>query len=576
MMQIDKNVLSNDLSPYLKQHKDNPVHWQKWSAESLQFAKQNKMPILLSIGYASCHWCHVMAHESFEDIETAKIMNKLFVNIKVDREERPDLDFIFQSSFQLFNQTGGGWPLTMFLDENGVPFMGGTYFPKVSKHGLPSFKEVLQKVSEAYKDQREKIINQKDLIIKNLDLKKNSVLSQDLEPILEISLRSLDNLKGGYKGAPKFPTFNLYETLLYFYNKSKDKKYLNPVELILKQLCSKGIYDQVEGGISRYTVDENWIIPHFEKMLYDNAQFILLISKYCKINADYYYKNKLEQTIEFLKKNFLNKEGFFGSAFDADSDGEEGKYYVFNYNEIIKIRNIEKYFEIKPEGNWESKIILVEKETPTKEVLEKLFEIRSNKNKPFFDDKTQLDLNCLMLSAFVYAHEILPKNGYLKIAEEFFLKIEKKYINNRIYHSFSKEIVFIEDYAFLINALNDLSDKTMNFKYRDLAKKISLEAMDKFYLNEKNIFQKNPKNNNDIFFKPIDIGDNTIPNGNAIMLINLVRLGMMDKAKNLSDSLNGYLNIYKNHMMTSIKAIDYFNSINQGKNCNEQGCKIDV
>ena len=576
MVQIDKNVLSNDLSPYLKQHKDNPVHWQTWSHETLQFAKQNKMPILLSIGYASCHWCHVMAHESFEDLETAKAMNQFFVNIKVDREERPDLDFIFQSSFQLFNQTGGGWPLTMFLDENGVPFMGGTYFPKVSKHGLPSFKEVLQKVFEAYKDQREKIINQKDLIIKNLDLKKNSVLNQDLEPILEISLRSLDYLKGGYKGAPKFPTFNLYETLLYFYNKSKDKKYLSPVELILKQLCSKGIYDQVEGGISRYTVDENWIIPHFEKMLYDNTQFILLLSKYCKINADNYYKNKLEQTIEFLKKNFTNKEGFFGSAFDADSDGEEGRYYVYNYNEIIKIKNIEKYFEIKPEGNWEGKIILVEKETPTKEILEKLFEIRSKKSKPFFDDKTQLDLNCLMLSAFVYAHEILPSNGYLKIAEEFFLKIEKKYINNKIYHSFSKEIVFIEDYAFLINALNDLSDKTMNYKYRDLAKKISLEAMEKFYLSEKNIFQKNPKSNNDIFFKPIDIGDNTIPNGNAIMLINLVRLGMMDKAKNLSDSLNGYLNIYKSHMMTSIKAIDYFNSINQGKNCNEQGCKIDI
>ena len=182
--EINKNNLSNDLSPYLKQHKDNPVFWQTWSKETLDFAKQNNKPILLSIGYASCHWCHVMAHESFEDVETAKIMNKLFVNIKVDREERPDLDFIFQSSFQLFNQTGGGWPLTMFLDENGVPFMGGTYFPKDSKNGLPSFKEVLHKVSDAYKDQRKNIIKQKDLIIKNLDLKKNSVINQYLEPIL--------------------------------------------------------------------------------------------------------------------------------------------------------------------------------------------------------------------------------------------------------------------------------------------------------------------------------------------------------------------------------------------------------
>ena len=224
MMKIDKNVLSEDLSPYLKQHKNNPVNWQRWSKQCLEFAKNNKKPILLSIGYASCHWCHVMAHESFEDKETAKIMNDLFVNIKVDREERPDLDFIFQSYFQLFNQTEGGWPLTMFLDENGVPFMGGTYFPKDSKHGLPSFKDVLKKVSDAYKDQRENIIKQKNLIIQNLDLKKNAVLNQELEPIIEMSLSNLDKTKGGYKGAPKFPTFNLHETLLYFFNKSGNKK----------------------------------------------------------------------------------------------------------------------------------------------------------------------------------------------------------------------------------------------------------------------------------------------------------------------------------------------------------------
>ncbi len=575
MFEIDKNILSDDLSPYLQQHKDNPVNWQVWSKKTLEFAKQNKKPILLSIGYASCHWCHVMAHESFEDIETAKMMNQLFINIKVDREERPDLDFIFQSSFQLFNRTGGGWPLTMFLDENGVPFMGGTYFPKETKHGLPSFREVLKKVSDAYKDQRENIIKQKDLIIKNLDLKKNSVLNQDLEPIIETSLSYLDPLNGGYKGAPKFPTFNLFETLLYFYNKSKNTKYLDPVNLILKQLCSKGIYDHVEGGISRYTVDEHWIIPHFEKMLYDNVQFVLLLSKYCKINHEVYFKEKLEQTIEFLKKNFINKDGFLGSAFDADSDGEEGKYYVYNFDEIKDLENIEKYFEVKPEGNWEGKIILVEKEKASTQILEKLYEIRSKRNKPFFDDKTQLDLNCLWISSLVAANEILPSKGYLELAENFFSMIEKKYIDNKIYHSYSKDIVFLEDYAFLINALNDLYDKTLNFKYKNLANKISKETIEKFYLNDKNIFQKNSRENNDVFFRPIDIGDNTIPNGNAIMLINLIRLGMIDEAKRLSDSLNGYLNIYKNHMMTSLRAIDFFNNIKAGKNCNEQGCKID-
>ena len=572
-MSINQNTLASDPSPYLQQHKDNPVNWQVWSKNILETAKKNKKPILLSIGYASCHWCHVMAHESFEDKETADLMNKYFINIKVDREERPDLDFVFQSSFQLFNQAGGGWPLTMFLDENGVPFMGGTYFPKNSQNGLPSFKEVLQNVYDAYNQQKENIIKQKDLIIKNLDLKKNSVLNQDLEPILETSLNYLDPIKGGYKGAPKFPTFNLYETLLYFYNKTKDKKYLDPVALIIKQLCSKGIYDHVEGGISRYAVDENWVIPHFEKMLYDNTQFILLLSKYCKINKEEYFIEKLDQTIQFIKKEFLNNNNLLGSAYDADSDGEEGKYYIYSYDEIKNIKEISDYFEIDVKGNWENKIILVEKKKPPKEVVEKLLEIRSKKKKPFFDDKTQLDLNCLWLSGLISAHEILPNKGYLKLAETFFTKIEDKYLKKNIQHSHNKEIVFLEDYAFLINALNDLSDKTMNFKYKDLAKKMCTETINKFYLREKDIFQKNQKDKNDIFFRPIDIGDNTIPNGNAIMLINLIRLGFIEETQKLANSLNGYLNIYKNHMMTAIRALDFFNSTKSGKNCNEQGCE---
>ena len=573
-MSINQNKLSSDPSPYLQQHKDNPVNWQVWTKDILEIAKKNKKPILLSIGYASCHWCHVMAHESFEDKETADLMNKYFINIKVDREERPDIDFVFQSSFQLFNQTGGGWPLTMFLDENGVPFMGGTYFPRNSQNGLPSFKEVLQKVHDAYKEQKENIIKQKDLIVKNLDLKKNSVLSQDLEPILEHTLNYLDSIKGGYKGAPKFPTFNLYETLLYFYNKTGDKKYLNPVTLLIKQLCSKGIYDHVEGGISRYTVDEDWVIPHFEKMLYDNTQFILLLSKYCKINKDKYFREKLDQTIQFIRKEFLNKNKLLGSAYDADSDDEEGKYYVHNYDEIKDIKDIRNYFEIDEKGNWENKIILVEQKKAPKEILEKLLKIRLKKKKPFFDDNTQLDLNCLWISGLISAHDILPEKSYLKMAESFFINIEEKYLKKNIQHSYSKEIVFLEDYAFLINALNDLSDKTMNFKYKDLANKLSIEAMNKFYLKEKNIFQKNQKDNNDIFLRPIDISDNTIPNGNAIMLINFIRLGLKDEAKNLANSLNGYLNVYKNHMMTAIRALDYFNNISSGKNCNEQGCKI--
>ena len=384
----------------------------------------------------------------------------------------------------------------------------------------------------------------------------------------------MDQDKGGYIGAPKFPTFNLYETLLYFYNKTKQKKYLNPVTLLIKQITSKGIYDHVEGGISRYTVDENWIIPHFEKMLYDNAQFILLLSKYCKIDDKDYFKKKLEQTIDFLNKEFLNTDNLLGSAYDADSEGEEGKYYVYKYEEIKDIENIDDYFELESKGNWENKNILVEKKIAPKKIIDKLLAIRKKKKKPFFDNKTQLDLNCLWISALISAHEISPKKNYLKIAEDFFYIIEKKYINNNIQHSYSKEVSFLEDYAFLINALNDLSDTTMNFKYKVLAKKLCNEVILKFYIEEKNIFQKNKKINNDIFYNPVDIGDNTIPNGNAMMLINFVRLGMMEEAKKLTNSLNGYLNIYKNHMMTAIRAIDFYKNVNSGKNCDEKGCKF--
>ena len=570
-----KNNLINDPSPYLQQHKDNPVNWQVWNKETLSLAKSEKKPILLSVGYASCHWCHVMAHESFEDKETADLMNKLFINIKVDREERPDLDFIFQSAYQLFNQTGGGWPLTMFLDENGFPFMGGTYFPKTRQHGLPSFKEVLEKVGGAYSDQKDQIIKQSLIISKSLELKKSSVLNQDLEQILESILNNLDKVKGGYKGSPKFPIFNVYDTLLYFFNKTKNNKYLQPVELILKQLCSQGIYDHVEGGISRYAVDENWLIPHFEKMLYDNAQFILLLSKYNKIKNNEYFESKISQTIDFINKNFTTKtNGILGSAYDADSEGEEGKYYVFSYNELQNINGIGDYFEINSKGNWEGKIILKEISAPTPEILTQLKKLRKNKIKPFFDSKNQLDLNALWVSALVFAHKVLPDNGYLNQAESFFDKLEKFFLKDEIFHSNSKKMVFIEDYAYTINMLLDLYDQTLKPAYLIKAKNICSNAIKHFYINEKSIFQKNKLSDNDLFHRPLDITDHTVPNGNSIMLLNFSRLGMKKEGKELSDSLNGYLNVYKTLMTSSLKSIDYFNTISSGKKCTEDGCNI--
>ena len=570
-----KNELSNSLSPYLLQHKNNPVYWQTWSEDIIKIAKQEKKPIILSIGYASCHWCHVMAHESFEDKETANLMNKYFINIKVDREERPDIDFIFQSSYQLFNQAGGGWPLTMFLDENAVPFMAGTYFPKIEQNGLPSFKIVLQKVYETYNLQKNKIIGQNNLIIKSLELKKSAVLSQDLEASLEEVLSKLDSKKGGYKGSPKFPTFNVFETLLYFYNKSKNEKYIKPVETLLNQLCSQGIYDHVEGGISRYTVDENWLVPHFEKMLYDNVQFVSLLSNYCKVKNNEYFKKKIIQTITFLKAHFLNKENqLLGSAYDADSEGEEGKYYVYNYDEISKIKDIKEFFDVNPDGNWEGKIILRELKPAPQAIINELLKIRNKRKKPFFDNKTQLDLNSLWISSLISADKILPGRGYIQLAEQFYSNIELHFMKSDLFHCNSKNYVFIEDYAFLINALIDLGEYSLNPKYKLEAKKFCEEAITKFYIKEKDIFRKNNSNNNDLFFVPIDISDHTLPNANAIMLTNFTRLGFMEEGKKLSQSLNGYFNNYKNHMVSSIKSLDFFNQVIKGKNCNEQGCVV--
>ena len=574
MSRINKNNLAEDQSPYLQQHKKNPVNWQNWSKEVFNAAQEKKMPILLSIGYASCHWCHVMAHESFEDKETADLMNKYFLNIKVDREERPDIDYIFQSSYQLFNQSGGGWPLTMFLDENAIPFMAGTYFPKIPSHGLPSFKEVILKVGETYRQQREEIIKQSPIISKSLELRKSSVLNQDIESILENIIVNLDIEKGGYKGAPKFPIFNIYDTLLYFFTTTKKIDYFLPVEIILTQLCSQGIYDQVEGGISRYTVDENWLIPHFEKMLYDNAQFVFLISKFLKIKKNNYFEKKVIQTIEFINENFLNsKYNLLGSAYDADSDGEEGKYYVFNYNELNEIKDVEQYFEIKPEGNWENKIILKELKTPPDSIVARLKELRKKKNKPFFDEKVQLDLNCLWISALISADKILPNKNYLKIAEKFYDNLEKIFLKeNRLFHTNSKASVFLEDYAYTIAMLLDLYDQTLKPDYLFKAKELCKKTIELFYVREKYVFQKNIITKNDIFHKPIDISDNNIPNGNSVMLLNFSRLGMVNESKELSKSLNGYLNVYKSLMVSSLKAIDYHKSIEAKKNCTDSEC----
>ena len=573
------NQLKNEKSPYLKQHENNPVDWFAWNKKTLQKSKNEKKPIFLSVGYASCHWCHVMAHESFEDQETAKLMNEKFINIKVDREERPDLDYVFQRSLSILTGTQGGWPLSMFLDENGVPFTGGTYFPPKEMQGRPNFKKVLNNVSDVYKENREKIIaqaSQMQDIFSKIN-QRSAVLSQSLEPFVEKIISYLDEEYGGFKGAPKFPQFYMFDAIFYFYLKTNNQKYLTPVETLLSNISSKGVYDQLEGGIARYSVDEKWIIPHFEKMLYDNIQYINLLTKFYQKTKKEYFKTKLVQTINFLNKEFKNNENLYGSAYDADSEGVEGKYYVWSYEELKNLLQndltlLEKKYEISNTGNFEGKNILVEskKELVEKEnnkiieIEKKLIHERQKRIKPFFDNKSQTDLNAFLLDTLINASIVLEDNKLKKDALDA-LEILNEKLSRKIYHCYnSNEIdVFLEDYvyyAMLLITLYEVDSDENSLKKSIIIMK---EIWEMFYNKDTQLLQKNIIKENDLFVNPIDINDSNIPNGNSVYLNLCNKLYTitndkfwMEKVEILKKSFHQVINSFFSQMFSFIKTLD--------------------
>jgi len=576
------NNLQHEKSPYLKQHKDNPVEWYPWNKASLSRAKNEKKAIFLSVGYASCHWCHVMAHESFEDEETAKIMNEKFINIKVDREERPDLDYVFQRSLSILTGTQGGWPLSMFLDENGVPFTGGTYFPPKEMHGRPDFKKVLNNVADVYKNNREKIIaqaSQMQDIFSKIN-QKSAVLDQSLEPFLEKILPHLDEKNGSFKGAPKFPQFYMFDTFFYFYLKTKNEKYFKTVETLLSNICSKGIYDQLAGGIARYTVDESWIIPHFEKMLYDNIQFVDLLGKFYQKTQNQYFKKKLQQTINFINSEFINNNNLYGSAYDADSDGVEGKYYVWSNEELKKIVGddielLKKKYNISENGNFEGKNILVEKninfsdeEISKLSILEnKLLVERKKRNKPLFDDKSQTDQNAFLLKTLLNVSIILDDDNLRDKTLNKIRIIDEK-LKSRIFHCFeSAEIdTFLEDYVYYASLLITIYEIKGEQVYLDRSIQIVNDVWDKFYDSKSKLLQKNSIKNNDLFASPIDLNDNNIPNGNSLYLNLCNKLynitnnrDWLEKIDILKKSFHQILNSNFSQMFSFIKTLDVIN-----------------
>ena len=576
------NHLKNEKSPYLKQHENNPVNWFAWNKKTLEKAKLEKKPIFLSVGYASCHWCHVMAHESFENENTAKIMNEKFINIKVDREERPDLDSIFQKSLGVLTGAQGGWPLSMFLDENAVPFTGGTYFPPSEMQGRPSFNQVLENVSKVYLENREKIIaqvSQMKEVFKEFN-RKDSVLKQNLEPYVEKIIQYFDEVNGGFKGAPKFPQFYVFDTIHYFYKKNKNQKFLEPVENLLIKVSSRGIYDQIGGGIARYTVDEKWIVPHFEKMLYDNILYVNLLNHFLQNKNSKYLKNKLVQTINFINSEFTTDNKLLGSAYDADSEGVEGKYYIWKFEELKnflkdKFEVFKKKYQITQEGNFEGSNILVEnKESKLSEeeikicteAEKSLLKEREKRIKPFFDDKVQTDLNCYWLYTNIYSSLYLNDEILYKKTVSSINNIKDK-LKNNIFHCYNKnkeEVdVFLEDYAYFSLLLISLYEINNDKSSLEKSIEIMKEAWDIFYNKEHNLLQKNVLNNNDLFVNPIDFGDNNIPNGNSIYLFVCNKLRNItnddywaQKIETLSKTFNMYIGYNFSQMFSYLKILD--------------------
>jgi hypothetical protein len=438
---MSANELSKAASPYLLQHAHNPVHWRMWTQEALDEAQRLNKPILLSVGYAACHWCHVMAHESFEDDATAAVMNELFVNIKVDREERPDIDHIYMSSLQAFGERGG-WPLTMFLTPKGEPFWGGTYFPKVEQYGRPAFVTVLNTVAQAFHAEPERIATNTRIVREGLtktapqDKGKDLTLEQ-LNNLAPQVVNFVDQVDGGLRGAPKFPNTPIFEFLWRAGGRLGKIPYRELVKLTLTKMSEGGIYDHLGGGYARYSTDERWLVPHFEKMLYDNAQILELLALCFAEYRDELFRVRAEETIGWLKREMTTPDGAFCASLDADSEGQEGKFYVWTWDELVPLLGqddasfLGKFYNASRIGNWaeepHGKMVTIlnrlESKRPTEEeearlapLRQKLFEAREKRIHPGLDDKIMADWNGLMIGALVNAATLFDKPEWIELA----------------------------------------------------------------------------------------------------------------------------------------------------------------
>jgi uncharacterized protein YyaL (SSP411 family) len=547
------NRLDQATSPYLLQHKDNPVHWTTWGPDAFAEAKRRGVPVLLSVGYAACHWCHVMAHESFEDPATAAVMNELFVNIKVDREERPDVDTIYQSALALLGESGG-WPLTMFLTPDGEPFWGGTYFPPSARYGRPGFIDVLKSVHGTF-------LRQPDTVAKNVGALKDALgkLSasraggmpslKDLDKVARTLARNVDPFFGGFGAAPKFPNVPGFLTLWRAWIRTGLQPFLEAVTVTLNRMCQGGIYDHLGGGFARYSVDEEWLVPHFEKMLYDNAELIDLLTLAWQDLKAPLYRHRVEETIAWLFNEMTVGSGGFASSLDADSEGEEGRFYVWTEKEIDRVLGeasplFKRAYDVTALGNWEHTTILNRSRSPDllspdDEALlgrarAKLLEVRAGRVRPGFDDKTLADWNGLMIAALANAALAFQRPDWLEKARAAFAYIERVHgekgggRGDRLLHSArdgkAQHAGLLDDYAQMTRAALALYEASGEGAYLAKARAWS-KVLDAHFWDAQNAgYFLTPDDGEALIVRTRNAHDNATPSGNGTQAANLARL----------------------------------------------------
>jgi hypothetical protein len=570
------NQLIHAASPYLLQHAHNPVNWYPWGDEALQLAQQQNKPILLSIGYAACHWCHVMEKESFEDEKVAALMNQYFINIKVDREERPDIDHIYMDALQALTGSGG-WPLNIFLTPNLKPFYGGTYFPTKQAYNRKSWSDVLVAIHKAFIERKNEIDAQAETLIEHLNKSNsfgdksienaNSYFNEDtLNLIAQNLLQQFDEEWGGFGNAPKFPQTQSIIYLLRHHHFTQNKEALQAGLHSLNKMLQGGIYDHLQGGFARYSVDEKWQAPHFEKMLYDNALLVWAMSEAYQLTNQKIYKTAIEQTLQFVVDEWMNKDAGFYCAYDADSEGVEGKYYTWSKQEIETILKNDaeifcKLYDVHEHGNWEHTNILwqpisisefVQQNKLEEKALlqtinkckQKLLVFRQQRKKPLLDDKIVLSWNALMCTAFCKAYAATGNETYKQIAikNQQFIQNNMSHINGGLWRCYKKNKPYInafaDDYAYYILALINLQEITGNLEYLYQAKNFMDFLLNNFKDDSSCFFFFTQKNIENIIVQKKEVYDGAMPSANAIAALCLHYLGLVFSNENYLQQAN--------------------------------------